>query len=107
MLNFVYRIRSKLEYSERLILSIFNPTEAGTHFTFEMIGTVEALNCFQLLERTALILQVEDQGDPVRRASMICSINVKDTNNQSPVFTIPTTSGESVFVDEVDHHWQP
>ena len=34
---------------------------------------------------------------------MISTINVKDTNNQSPVFTSPATAEESVFVNEVDY----
>ena len=34
---------------------------------------------------------------------MISTINVKDTNNQSPVFTSPATAEESIFVNEVDY----
>lgn len=47
------------------------------------------------------LVQVEDQGTPVRNDSMSCSININDLNDNVPVFTFPADTNVSVIVNEV------
>ena len=46
--------------------------------------------------------QVQDRGDPIRSDSMVCSINIKDKNDQRPIFTFPPTLEHPVVVDQVE-----